>query len=621
MTSGTDVLPNGSGLCSDRYRIEQVLGVGGFAITYRAFDTRLQVSVAIKEYFPEGSLRGSNGISHSTRFHRSGDGTSQFLAEARTLARLSEKRHQGIVRATDYFDESGTGYLVMELVSGETLENLLRKRVFQLNEVEGVATSMAKALMVVHSEVTDHGSFFLHQDISPSNILRTGEFPFRHVLIDFGATRMFTAEHSGNFSAIVKAGYSPLEQYAAKTRRGPETDLYALGATLYHLATGIRPAESTLRATSSVELIQPVKQLVPQMEPGLAEAISRSLQMSPDARPRSAEEFLGYIESTAARSSGATHRITEHEVRGLPKTKQMPMFPTEPGEKKKRGLAVPLGIGGAVLLTGAIAFLLTRPADSSTDVRADGTPRSEVATTEVPTSVSSEPPSTSAGSSATTTVAAETSTTPAPPPAPTPEPAGATVSVPSVNGSGSVGAKQRLQQAGLVVSQTFDYSTETAKGYVLSQNPAPGTAVAKGSAVAIVISAGMPPKPEEPTTLPPVVTIIQRAPLPPSPSPAPAPVSSVGSAEQFIRVYYDLVNAERFSEAWQLLTPSYQRKVGSFATYRSYFSSKRKIVVYGFGDCEFGGICNFRQQGSSKRFRLGITNNPSFPQINENYTR
>jgi serine/threonine protein kinase len=91
----TDVLPNGFGLCADRYKIEQVLGVGGFAVTYRAFDTRLQVSVAIKEYFPEGSTRTANGISHSTRFHRSGDGTLQFLAEARTLARLSEKRPPG----------------------------------------------------------------------------------------------------------------------------------------------------------------------------------------------------------------------------------------------------------------------------------------------------------------------------------------------------------------------------------------------------------------------------------------------------------------------------------------------------------------------------------------------
>jgi PASTA domain len=199
------------------------------------------------------------------------------------------------------------------------------------------------------------------------------------------------------------------------------------------------------------------------------------------------------------------------------------------------------------------------------------------------------------------------------------------VSVPSVNGSSSAGAKRQIEQAGFVFAQSFDYSSDVAKGYVLSQNPPAGTRLARGATVTIVVSSGMPPKPQaepspatpEPTTLPPVITIVQRIPAPAPPTPS----SSAGSAEQFIRGYYDLVNAERFEEAWQLLTPSYQNKVGSLSTYRSYFSSKRKIIVYGFGSCEFGGICNFHQRGSAKLFRLGITDNSSYPQINENYTR
>ena len=225
------------------YRIARVVGSGGFGITYEAEDVNLGTMVAIKEYYPFdfGDRDRTMSVRPKSDRHKQTFewGRSNFLQEARTLARFE---HPSIVRVTRVFEANSTAYMVMRFEQGQSLEEWLRGlgRPPTQEELDIVIAPLLDALQMMHA------ANFLHRDIAPDNIIiRTDGTP---VLLDFGAARRAVAEMSRSLTGIVKAGYSPHEQYTSDGRlQGPWSDLYAFGGTLYRAVTGKAPEEATLR--------------------------------------------------------------------------------------------------------------------------------------------------------------------------------------------------------------------------------------------------------------------------------------------------------------------------------------------------------------------------------------
>ncbi len=221
------------------YRIEKMLGGGGFGITYLAHDINLELPVAVKEYFPgDLAVRLADrsvqvrSAENATQFQW---GLERFLDEARALASF---RHPNIVRVLRYFQENGTAYIVMEYESGDPLKHwLARQPLLDQTGLLQVIYPLMDGLEAVHK------LNFLHRDIKPDNIyLRADGAP---VLLDFGSARRVTGNH--DMTHIVSPGFAPFEQYHGKGNQGPWTDLYSLGAVMYWMTTGSKPMESASR--------------------------------------------------------------------------------------------------------------------------------------------------------------------------------------------------------------------------------------------------------------------------------------------------------------------------------------------------------------------------------------
>lgn len=279
--SYTTTLPPGTVL-DERSRLDVVLGQGGFGITYRAHDTRLDRQIAIKEMFPGGCIR--QGVSvvptgpTATTFHES---RVQFVREAQNLGRL---RHPSIVQVYEVFETANTAYLVMELLHGTTYEERVSSTgPLDVAETTKVLRSVASALELVHQDGV------LHRDVKPSNLMCVHGEP---ILIDFGAARTYANEITTDMSRLVTPGYSPLEQYSGRGRFGPTSDVYSLAATGYFLLTGKPPV-------GAVERIQGAE-LAPlsadAQHIGLGRAITAGLEIAPADRPANMAQFVGHID-------------------------------------------------------------------------------------------------------------------------------------------------------------------------------------------------------------------------------------------------------------------------------------------------------------------------------------
>lgn len=278
-------LAAGSELVGD-YRIERVLGAGGFGITYLAEEMALARKVTIKEYFPADFAardRGSRAVPRSDAC--SGDydwGLERFMGEAQTLARFD---HPNIVRVYRYFRANNTGYMALHFEEGRSFKAWLAAlgrapRQSELDEILGPALDALEAV---------HAADYLHRDIAPDNIIiRTDGSP---VLIDFGSARGDIARHSRTVSALIKPGYSPYEQYAeTASRQGPWSDLYALAATLYFAVTGKRPPDAPSRVVKE-EMAPASDAAIGGFRRGFLKAIDRALAIKIEQRPRSVKEF------------------------------------------------------------------------------------------------------------------------------------------------------------------------------------------------------------------------------------------------------------------------------------------------------------------------------------------
>lgn len=265
-----------------RYRIGRVLGSGGFGITYLAWDEKLAIRVAIKEYLPNTLATRREGDTAVLVRSESEESDYQhfkacFLEEARLLARFNQE--PGIVSVLDHFDGNGTVYIVMNHVDGETLEVYLHKQGGRMGFAE--ASALLRPVMVSLSRVHEAG--LIHRDISPENLFITREGQVR--LLDFGAARSFERTGDSKVSVLLKRGYAPPEQYRSnRDVQGPWTDVYALAAVLYRMTTGQMPADAIERL-QGVELTPP-SSLGVAMHKHVEAILLRAMSLDPATRPQ-----------------------------------------------------------------------------------------------------------------------------------------------------------------------------------------------------------------------------------------------------------------------------------------------------------------------------------------------
>ena len=234
----------------DRYLIGNALGFGGFGVTYIGYDQKLKRKVAIKEYLPsEFATRALHQPdvminNNEKKMQQFTAGMKKFLEEAKKLAKLSSL--DGIVHIYDSFEANHTAYIVMEYLEGETLASYMKR---EKKLTEEAAMDIIVPVLQTLEEV--HHSGIIHRDIAPDNIfLAKGQDGKTHVkLIDFGASRYASTSHSKSLTVLIKPGYSPAEQYQSNGEQGTFTDVYAVGAVLYHLVTGVRPEDAFERRT------------------------------------------------------------------------------------------------------------------------------------------------------------------------------------------------------------------------------------------------------------------------------------------------------------------------------------------------------------------------------------
>lgn len=335
-------------MLNDQYMVGRALGAGGFAITYLAWDTRLARRVAIKEYMPTGlaSRAGATSqvVAHTGAAREDFNyGLERFLEEAQLVAQF--QNHPGIISVVNYFPANGTAYLVMEYLEGETLKEHLKDRGGRLDFQEALAlmTPVMDALRELHSVNV------LHRDISPDNVYVTTSGQVK--LLDFGAARQALRDRSQRLSVILKVGYAPEEQYRSSGNQGPWTDVYAVGATLYHLVTGQIPPPSIDRLAE--DTIVPPRSLGANMTEDQEAALMTALAVKASQRYPTIQDFQAAI---GLPSGHANRRTAERDTpRRTVKASSADFFANLPSWAKPAA-----GAGGLVLLF-AIGFLLFRP--------------------------------------------------------------------------------------------------------------------------------------------------------------------------------------------------------------------------------------------------------------------
>ena len=341
----------------DRYRIVKMLGGGGMGQVYLAHDTRLaDKPCAVKELIPDPHLSAEERAQSAAQFHR----------EAAVLAHLD---HPHLPNVSDYFEEGGRFYLVMDYIEGETLEARLIASSDGLVQEEVVewALQLCDVLSYLHNQ--DPPVIFRY--VKPANVMVTPEGQVK--LIDFGIVRLFDPSKGTDTLKMGTAGYAPPEQYAGRGQTTPRSDVYALGATLYELLTGDDPTEHPFVFT-------PPRQLRPSVSPVLSDAVMQAVNMAPADRFPSVEAMKAVLQKV---TRPRRFRLPTVQPKRGTGTKVMAPAAVAAPTERSRPAKIALGAGRWLLrasvtilivlfiaalvftLTGAFDFITTRSNNKS----------------------------------------------------------------------------------------------------------------------------------------------------------------------------------------------------------------------------------------------------------------
>jgi serine/threonine protein kinase len=282
LPEASDALPVGTRV--GEFEIQEVIGVGGFGIVYRASEPALEREVALKEYMPMGMVgRGADGrVTLRSRSHADDFtlGLRSFVNEARLLARFD---HPALVKVHRFWEANGTAYMAMPFYRAQTLRQR-RQDMGAQPPTQAWLMSMVEPLLGALAEM--HRADVYHRDIAPDNILWCADN--RPVLLDFGAARHVLADRTQTLTAILKPQFAPIEQYAdaQAMRQGPWTDVFALASTCYFMLTGRPPLPATARILSD-DLV-PLAQLAPPgFSPHVLATLDWAMAVRPQDRPQS----------------------------------------------------------------------------------------------------------------------------------------------------------------------------------------------------------------------------------------------------------------------------------------------------------------------------------------------
>ncbi|MDR0974872.1 MAG: protein kinase [Ruminococcus sp.] len=340
-------LPVGTSL-QERYFVGKVLGEGGFGITYVGFDTRLDMKVAIKEYYPVGyANRKHNDNTHSVYSYVGyktevfEKGMERFIKEARRLSKFAKE--PGVVTVTDFFNENNTAYIVMEYVEGDSLKDVLaehgkiaEKSVLEM--LEPIISTLEKM----------HKAGIIHRDIAPDNIMLESDGKAK--LIDFGAAAEVEASSGKSTIAIVKSGFAPEEQYDNnRDRQGSWTDVYEICATMYAAIEGTTPPDAIARLRGVA---------LPPMNENVSEktrtAIENGLIMAVEKRTQTMGQLLSELHGEKSAETVAVKTDEIKKTAAIIPEKTAPIIP-----EKQEGVVKPANkFRSYYIAAGAIAAVI-----------------------------------------------------------------------------------------------------------------------------------------------------------------------------------------------------------------------------------------------------------------------
>lgn len=298
-------LKSGTHLQNGKYKIERVLGQGGFGITYLATQELLDRKVCIKEFFFKEYCERDETTSHVSLGTQSNHEIverflNKFLKEARTISQLD---HPNIIHIHDIFKENNTAYYVMEYIEGESLLDRVN-RYGAMSEADAIAyiKQVSQALDFIHQRSINH------LDVKPANIM-VCQTDNKAILIDFGLSKQYD-EQGGQTSTTpvgISHGYAPMEQYnvGGVSMFSPQTDIYSLGATLYKLVTGITPPQA------AEVLNEGLPELPNKLSYGVKTAITKAMQVRKKDRPENVKDFLDMLGNNSPEKSNEETKTIE----------------------------------------------------------------------------------------------------------------------------------------------------------------------------------------------------------------------------------------------------------------------------------------------------------------------
>ena len=348
-------LPEGAVLAG-QFIIEEVLGQGGFGITYRAKDHKTGDTVAVKEYFPDTMVSRTETTVVPFTGEREENfkyGLDCFLREAETLAKYVD--NEGIVSIRSYFEENGTAYFVMDFVDGVSFDQYIKDKGDRIDfeDAKNVLLPIMDALGAVHKDG------IVHRDVTPDNIYITKDGSIK--LLDFGAARYSIGDKSRSLDVVLKHGYAPKEQYTRHGKQGPFTDIYTVGVCFYRAITGKLPTDSIDRLEED-DVVLP-STLGVKIEPHEEEAILKAMSVQAADRFQSMEEFkvaiLGNENEPVQEEKQVTKQVESVETDEKANKSELIDNNSAPEEKveKKKKISKPLIIVAIIAIVAVIGFL------------------------------------------------------------------------------------------------------------------------------------------------------------------------------------------------------------------------------------------------------------------------